>query len=715
MIPPHTELEPVDHGRRRFLKTGAAVGGGLLVGFHLPLTGRTGEVQAANGEFAPNAWIRIGTDDLVTLRVASSEMGQGVYTAIPMLLAEELECDFTRIQVEMAPADKAYVNPITGQQLTGGSTAIRGFYMPLREAGAAARDLLVRAAAKTWNVKAEECRVENGVIIHAASDRRVRYGQVATGAARLKPGAVFLREPGEFRLLGKSMARLDTPRKVNGAAVFGTDVKLPGLLTAVVARCPVFGGKLKSFDDSKARTVKGVHAVIPIPSGVAVVADSFWAAKQGREALRVHWDEGTHARTGSAEINARQRQAIARKPAIGRHVGDINKTLAGAVRTLRAEYEVPYLAHACMEPMNCTARLTRTGCEIWVPTQNQTRAQSVAARVAGLSPEQVNVHTTFLGGGFGRRGEQDFLAEAVELAVRTRAPIKLMWTREDDMHHDFYRPATFNQLTAGLDAEGDLAGWRHDIVGPSIMARVYPDAIKKGLDNTSVEGAANLPYAIPNLYVAYVMENGPVPVGFWRSVGSSQNAFVTECFLDEVAAAAGKDPYILRRRLLALKPRHLGVLELAAQRASWGAALPAGRARGIAVAESFGSFVAQVAEVSIERGAVRVHRVVCAVDCGVVINPDTVVAQMESGIVYGLTAALKGEITVRNGRIEQGNFNDYPLLRIDEMPEVEVHIVKSVEAPGGVGEPGTPPIAPAVANAVFALTGRPVRKLPIRL
>lgn len=708
--------EAVNQERRGFLKAGAVAGGGLLIGFHLPLANRASGVEAATKEFAPNAWIRIDADDTVMLRVASSEMGQGVYTAIPMLLAEELECDWARIKVEMAPADKAYTNPLIGQQLTGGSTAVRAYWTPLRQAGAAARELLIRAAAQNWKVKEDECRAENGVVIHKTSKRKASYGELAARAATLPvPKAVFLKEPGEFKLIGKSTPRLDTPRKVNGGAVFGMDVKLPGLLTAVVARCPVFGGKPKKFDATQAKGVPGVSQVLSIHSGIAVVADNFWAAKLGRDALVVEWDEGANAKLDSAAIRKQLEQSLKKKGVTARNEGDAAKALKAATKRIEAVYEAPYLAHACMEPMNCTALVKKDGCEIWVPTQNQTGTQFVASQITGLPPEKVKVNTTFLGGGFGRRSEQDFVAEAVQLAMATGVPVKVVWTREDDMHHDYYRPATLNRLSAALDKQGMPVAWRHEIAGASIFARVFPNSIKNGLDGTSVEGAANLPYAIPNLHVTWAMENGAVPVGFWRSVGSSQNAYITECFLDELAAAAGKDPYEYRRALLAKHPRHLGVLELAAQKAGWGTPLPAARTRGIAVAEAFGSYCAQVAEVAVERGQVRVLRVVCAIDCGMVVNPDTVVAQMESGIVYGLTAALKGEITIKNGRVEQSNFSDYPLLRLDEMPEIEVHIVKSAENPGGVGEPGTPPIAPAVANAVFAATGKPVRRLPIRV
>jgi isoquinoline 1-oxidoreductase beta subunit len=711
-----TVPECINERRRQFLKIGAVAGGGLLIGFHLPLASRAGEAEAAASGFAPNAWIRIDADDTVTLRVASSEMGQGVYTAIPMLLAEELECDWTRIKVEMAPADKAYTNPLIGQQLTGGSTAVRAFWTPLRQAGATGRDLLMRAAAQTWKVKEDECRAENGVVVHKTSQRKARYGDLAALAATLPvPSEVFLKEPAEFKLLGKFTPRLDTPRKINGSAVFGLDVKLPGLLTAVVARCPVFGGQLKKFDATKAKSIAGVRQVLAIQSGVAVVADNFWAAKQGRDALVLEWDDGPSAKQSSIGIRKQLEDALKKKTVSARHEGDTAKAFKAAAKRIEAVYEVPYLAHACMEPMNCTALVKPDSCELWVPTQGQTGAQLVASKITGLPPEKVKVNTTFLGGGFGRRSEQDFVAEAVQLAKATGAPVKLVWTREDDMQHDYYRPATLNRLSAALDKHGLPIAWQHDIAGASIFARVFPNSIKDGIDRTSVEGAANLPYAFPNLQVTWSMENGTVPVGFWRSVGSSQNAYVTECFLDELAAAARKDPYEFRRALLAKHPRHLGVLDLAASKAGWGKPLPNGRRRGIAVAEAFGSYCAQVAEVSVERGQVRVQRVVCAIDCGMVVNPDTIVAQMESGIVYGLTAALKGEITIQDGRVEQSNFHDYPLLRLDEMPEIEVHIVKSSEHPGGVGEPGTPPIAPAVANAVFAATGKPVRKLPIRI
>lgn len=707
--------ERIDHGRRAFLKVSAVAGGGLVIGFHLPVWQRAVAAAQRSAVLTPNAWIRVGTDDSVTLQVASSEMGQGVMTAIPMLLAEELECDWSKVRVQSAPAHPDYKNPLFGRQATGGSTAVRGYWTPLREAGAAGRELLVTAAALTWGVKADTCRAENGVVVHKDSGRRLRYGELVTKAATLPaPGAVALKEPSAFRLIGKSTPRTDTPAKVNGSARFGQDVKVRGMLTATVVRCPVFGGKLRRFDAAAAKAIRGVHQVLAITNGVAVVADDFWTAKRGRDALTIEWDEGEGATISSADITRQFAELEKRGGVPARKEGDVAQALVQAAKRIEAVYEVPYLAHACMEPMNCTAHVRQNGCDVWVSTQAQTDTQATAARIAGLKPEQVRVHTTFLGGGFGRRSEMDFVVDAVELSKAAGAPVKVIWTREDDIQHDFYRPATYNRLVGGIDRDGKLVAWRHQIVGQSILARRFPDP-NRTVDRTSIEGAANIPYAIPNLHVSYAMADNLVPVGFWRSVGSTQNAFITECFLDELAAAAGRDPYEWRRGMLGAHPRHRGVLELAATKAGWGKPLPSGRHRGIAVAESFKSFVAQVAEVSVEPGKVRVHRVVCAVDCGMVVNPDTIMAQMESGIVYGLTAALKGEITIKNGRVEQSNFHDYPLLRIDEMPEVDVHIMPSREAPGGVGEPGTPPIAPAVANAVFAATGRPVRRLPIRV
>ncbi|HKJ76824.1 MAG TPA: xanthine dehydrogenase family protein molybdopterin-binding subunit [Gammaproteobacteria bacterium] len=701
--------------RRGFLKASATAGGAFLLGFHLPVLARGMDQEAVEAAFSPNAWVRIEPDGDVTVLVGSSEMGQGVMTAIPMLLAEELDADWQRVRAEFAPADAAYTNPIIGQQLTGGSTAVRGFWRPVREAGAAAREMLVAAAAGRWGVDVAACTVESGVVRHDASGRSAGFGELAAAAAEQPvPDSVFLKDPDQFTLLGRPAERLDVPQKVTGEALFGQDVQVPGAWVASIEHPPVFGGKVKRWDGSKSRQINGVNEILEVESGVSVLADGFWKATKGREALEVEWDLGPNAGVGSEDIRGRFRRAVGGGTTV-RKEGQGAAGGRSASKTLEADYEVPFLAHACMEPMNCTADVRADGCDVWVPTQAQTRTQQTAMAVTGLPKEKVRVHTTFLGGGFGRRSEQDFVREAVDLSQRVGRPIKLMWTREDDIRHDYYRPATYNRFAGAVDDDGMPVLWSHGIAGPSIMSRVSPSAVKNGVDNTSVEGAANLPYSIPDLEVRYALVDTPVPVGFWRSVGSSQNAFVTECFLDELAALGGRDPFQVRRALLADRPRHKRVLERAAEAIGWDNGPPKGRHRGIAVAKSFGSYAAQAAEVSVEAGEVRVHRVTCAIDCGRVVNPDTIRAQMESGIVYGLTAALKGAITLKDGRVEQSNFHDYRLLALDEMPEVEVDIIDSEADPGGVGEPGTPPIAPAVANAVFAATGKPVRRLPIRL
>lgn len=710
--------ETIDQGRRTFIKATAAVGGGLLIGFYLPGASRLAEAdEVLPAAFQPNAWIHIDKDGRVTIVVDKSEMGQGVMTALPMLVAEELEVDLAGVHTEFAPAGAAYVNPLIGTQLTGGSASVRSSWDRLRKAGATAREMLVAAAAKTWGVKEADCRAEHGTVIHPATGRKLAYGALADKAAALPvPQEVLLKDPKDFEIIGKPAPRLDSPLKVDGRAGFGLDMKLPGMLTAVVLRCPVFGGKLASFDTGLAMAVPGVRQILPIDAGVAVVATNFWAARKAAAALTVRWDEGPLATLSSGEISKTYARLAQSPGAVAKNRGDAANALKGAARRIEAVYEVPYLAHATMEPMNCTAHVRPDGCDVWVPTQAQGPAQQTAARVAGVPPDTVRIHTTFLGGGFGRRAEQDFVAEAVQISKATGSPVKVVWTREDDTRHDFYRPATYHVLHAGLGKDGMPLAWTHRIVGPSILSRVSPNRIKDDIDFTSVEGAANLPYGVPNLHVDYIMHESGVPVGFWRSVGSSQNTFVTESFVDELAHAGKHDPFKFRRRLLADSPRHKGVLELAAAKAGWGSPLPKGIARGIAVAEAFGSYVAEVAEVSVTPdGQVKVHRVVCAADCGMVVNPDTVKAQMESGIVYGLTAALKGAITIKNGRVEQGNFTDYPLLRMDEMPRVEVYIMPSHEALGGVGELGVPTIAPAVVNAVFAATGKRVRRLPIRL
>ncbi len=711
-----TAPAPTNVSRRDFLRVGAvaAAGSGLVLGVSLPR--RTDRGATPPDTFAPNAFIRVGTDGAVTVMVGYSEMGQGIMTAIPMLIAEELELDWTTVHFEGAHADRAYANPMFGQQGTGGSTTIRASFTPMRQAGAAAREMLIGAAAAAWGVDRAGCRAENGAVLHAATSRRMTYGELATAAASQPvPQNVTLKDASAWRVIGRRVKRLDTPLKVTGRAEFGIDVKVPGMLVAVVARCPVFGGTVASFNATRARAVPGVRHVAQVTNGVAVIADGYWAAKKGRDALSVTWDEGPNANVSSASITQLYTE-LARAPGVmARHEGDAAAVLAAASRKIEAVYEIPYLAHATMEPMNCTAHVRSDGCDIWAPTQFQTASQGKAAELTGLRPETIKVHTTMLGGGFGRRAELDFIIDAVEASKAAGVPVKVIYSREDDIQHDMYRPATYNVLAGTLGPDGYPSAWTHRVVGPSIMARMFPQFIRNGIDNSSVEGAADLPYAIPNIHVDWVHRESGVPVGFWRSVGNSQNAFIKESFLDELAAAGGKDPYELRRRLLAGQPRLLGVLELAATRAGWGTSLPAGHARGIAVHESFGSYVAEVAEVSVTGGVPTVHRVVCAVDCGPVVNPDTVEAQMESAIVYGLSAALRGEITIDRGRVTQSNFHDYEPLRLSEMPRVEVHIVPSTAAQGGVGEPGTPPIAPAVCNAIFAATGQRVRRLPIRL
>ena len=704
---------PTQVTRRAFLETAGAAGAGLVISFYLPSGLRFRSPTA--GPFAPNAWLRIGEDESVLVIVDRSEMGQGVTTALPMLLAEELEADWSRIRIEFAPADKAYTNPMFGMQGTGGSTSVRAAYTPLRKAGAAARELLVAAAAQTWGVEKAECRAERGAVVHARSKRRLTYGKLVTKAATLgAPPDVPLKDPKDWKILGTRVRRLDTPPKVDGSAQFGIDVKVPGMLVAVVARSPVFGGKAKSFDAAKAKAVPGVRQVVQISSGVAVVADGYWPAKKGRDALAITWDEGPTASVSSATIAQLFGQRAEQAGAVARHGGDPDGTLGSAPAKVDAVYDLPFLAHATMEPMNCTAHVRADGVDIWAPTQFQTGAQGFGAKIGGVTPDKVKVHTTYLGGGFGRRFELDFIQEALETSKAVGAPVKVIWSREDDIRNAQYRPANHHRMRAGLDANGQPVAWTHRIVAPSIMARVFPDTVKNGLDEEAVEGGVGMPYAIPNVHVDYLLTDTGIPVGFWRSVNNSYNAFAVESFIDEVAHAAKKDPYEYRRDLLGKAPRHLGALNLAASKAGWGTAPPAGRARGIAVYKSFESYVAEVAEVSVATdGAVKVHRVVCAVDCGPVVNPSIVEAQMESAIVYGLTAALYGEIAIEGGRVKQSNFHDYRMVRLAEMPKVEVYIVPSTDAQGGVGEPGTPPIAPAVANAIFAATGKRIRKLPI--
>ncbi|OFV94153.1 MAG: twin-arginine translocation pathway signal protein [Acidobacteria bacterium RIFCSPLOWO2_02_FULL_64_15] len=708
--------------RRTFLKVSTAGGGALILGAYLPaLVDSVDAAQraAAGGVFEPNIWVRIGADEGVTVMLTQLEMGQGVMTAMPMLVAEELDVEWSKVRTEWVGADRRYGNPgLGGTQITAGSSSVRGYWKPLREAGAAARAMLVTAAAQTWGVAASSCSTSNGEVIHAATNRRLRYGALVDKAATLPvPPQVLLKATTDFKLLGKATARFDIPEKVDGSAVFGIDVTRPGLLVARVVRCPVFGGKVASFNAEKAKAVAGVRAVVPVSAGVAVVADNYWAATRGVQALTVTWNEGPLARLSSAAIS-RQMASLADRPgAVARNDGDVGAMLTSGARTIERVFEVPFLAHACMEPMNCTADVRADGCDVWVPTQSQTASQQAAMAASGLPETAVKIHTTYLGGGFGRRGEADYVTDAVEASKAVGKPVKVVWTREDDIQHDFYRPATYVRMWGAVDPSGAIVAWQQRIVQQSLLKRINPSGLEgsRGIDFISVDGAATLPYAIPNLRVEYTEFDPGIPYGFWRSVGNSVNGYVTEAFFDELAAAAGKDPFELRRQLLSKAPRHKVVLEKAAAMAGWGTPLPPGRFRGIAVHEAFGSIVGTVNEISVAAdGTVRVHKVACAVDCGWTINPDTIVAQMEGGIVYGLTAALKGEVTIQNGRVTQRNFNDYPMLRQNEMPAIDVAIVPSGEAPGGIGEPSTAVIAGSLVNAIFAATGKRIYRLPIR-
>jgi isoquinoline 1-oxidoreductase subunit beta len=703
--------------RRALLKGGLAIGTGLVIGFRLPWRdGVLGEAQTP-GVFAPNQWLRIDRDGVVTIINSVPEMGQGSMTTMPMIVADELDAEWGKVRVEQAPANPSlYANPVTGAQSYGGSRGVRDHLQMWRKAGAAARQMLREAAAKEWGVPVSEVETEPGVVIHRPSGRRLLYGQLVDRAqAEPVPQNPPLKSKDQFRYIGKERSRIDVPPKVNGQAVYGIDVKVPGMLIASIERSPVVAGsKVKRVDATAAKAVPGVKQVVEVTNGVAVVADTFWAALQGRKALTIEWDEGPVAAVSSPMIS-REYEAAAKQPGqVARNDGNAEQVLGAGGKIVEATYQVPFLEHACMEPMNATAHVTKEECIVWAPTQNPGGTQATAAKLTGFPPERVTVHTTLLGGGFGRRGELDFIVDAVEVAKATGVPVKVMWTREDDLTHGFYRPATYNVFRAALDPQGMPTAWFTRVVGPGIL-------IQKGrapagsIDGAAMEGVRNHPYDVANVRVEWVNKDFGVPLGFWRSVGPSQNGFIVESFVDELAHAAGKDPYEYRRELLGKAPRHKAVLELAATKANWGSPLPPGRGRGIAVCFSYGSYSAHVAEVSVsDDGTVHVHKVVCAIDCGIAVNPDQVKAQMEGGLIYGLTAALFGEITVDKGRVQQTNFHTYPMLRIAQTPLTEVHILESGEAPGGLGEPGVPTVAPAVCNAIFAATGKRIRRLPIR-
>jgi isoquinoline 1-oxidoreductase beta subunit len=707
---------PDSVSRRRFLKASAAAGGGLLLSLALPLARGEANAPVARS-FEPNAFIRIGRDGKIVLIMPYVEMGQGTYTAIPMLIAEELEVDLSQVHLEHAPPnEKLYANPLLGVQATGNSNAVRGSWQPLREAGATARTMLIAAAAKRWNVDPASCHARSGVVYHDATRRSAKYGALSAEAARMPvPEKVALKPQSEFRLIGTPAKRLDTPAKVNGTAVFGIDARPPGVKIATLAQSPVFGGRLKTLDDSAAKKVKGVRQIVRLDDAVAVIADHMWAAKQGLAALKIEWDNGPHAKLTTDDI-ARELEAATRNPgAVAQNIGDADKVIASAPTKVEATYEVPFLAHATMEPMNCTVHVRKDACEVWVGTQTLARAQAAAAKTAGMPLEKVIVHNHLIGGGFGRRLEVDGVSRAVEIARQVDGPVKVIWTREEDIQHDMYRPYWFDRLSAGLDANGMPVAWSHRFAGSSIIARWLPPGFNNGLDDDTVEGAIDLVYNLPNLHVEYVRVEPPgIPTAFWRSVGPSHNVFVTESFIDELAAAAKKDPVEYRRALLDKSPRAKAVLELAAEKSGWGKPLPDRVGRGVSVQFVFATYMAQVAEVEVAKdGAVHVRRVVCVVDCGTVVNPDTVQAQIQSAVMFGVTAALYGAITLKDGRVEQSNFHDYQILRMNEAPAVEVHIVRSAEPPGGMGEAGTSCVVPAVTNAVFSATGKRLRKLPI--
>ncbi len=702
--------------RRGFIQAGAAAGGGLMLSLRLPLA--RGEAEAADADrFAPNAFIRIDRDGRIVLIMPYVEMGQGTYTAIPMLIAEELEVDLNQVHLEHAPPnEKLYVNPLLGVQATGNSNAIRGAWQPLRQAGATARTMLVAAAAKRWNVDPASCGAQSGAVLHVTTGRSFTYGELAGDAGRMPvPENVALKRHQDFRLIGTRAKRLDTPAKVNGTAVYGIDARPPGVKIATLAQSPVFGGRVKSVDDRAAKAVKGVRQIVRLDDAVAVVADHMGAAKKGLAALVIAWDDGPHAKLDTAAIASELEEATLKPGAVAQNIGDVGAAMARAITRVEANYEVPFLAHATMEPMNCTVHVRNDGCEVWVGHQALARAQAAAAKVAGLPLDKVVVHNHLIGGGFGRRLESDGVSRAVEIAKQVDGPVKVVWTREEDIQHDMYRPYWFDRLSAGLDGKGRPIAWSNRFAGSSVIARWLPPGFKDGLDPDSTDGAIDLVYDFPNMHVEYVrVEPLGIPTGFWRSVGPSHNVFVTESFMDELAAAAKQDAVAYRRALLTKSPRAKTVIDLAAEGAGWGQPLPERVGRGVSLQNAFATYMAHVAEVEVAKnGAVRVRRVVCAVDCGTVVNPDTVRAQVQSGIIFGITAALYSEITLKNGRVQQANFDTYQMLRMNEAPAIDVHIVQNSEPTGGMGECGTSAIVPAVANAIFAATGKRLRKMPV--
>jgi len=707
-----------DHVSRRALLSGG-LAGGFLLAFHLPLRAAVNEPNqppdATDGKFAPNAFIRIDADGATTLVMPQVEMGQGIYTAISMILAEELDADWSKVKLLHAPAnEKLYGNPVFVIQATGGSTSVRAFWKPLREAGASARAMLVQAAAAQWQVDPASCATSKGVVTHQESGRTLSYGELAPAAGgQTPPKTVPLKDARDFVYIGQPLKRLDTPDKVNGKAVYGIDAMLPDMKFATLAQCPVFGGKVGKVDDSAAKKVAGVRKIVVLDDLVAVVGDHMWAAKKGLEALKIEWNEGPNARLSSNDIWQDLRAASEKDGVVAKSSGDIAKGLSSGER-FEASFELPFLAHATMEPLSATVHCKTDSCEVWTGTQIMARVQSEAATAAGLPVEKVTVNQHLLGGGFGRKLEPDMVVAAVRIARQVDGPVKVIWTREEDIQHDIYRPVYRDTIAASLSG-GKIVGWKYKIAGAAILARWLPPAFEKGIDIDAIDSAVDVPYDIPNFQVEYVRAEPPaVPTGFWRGVGPNNNVFAVECFLDELARKAGKDPIEFRRGMLANQPRFLSVLNLAAEKANWGQPLPARVGRGVCLQPSFGSFIATVIEAEVdEQGEIKLRRVTSVVDTGIAVNPDTIAAQVEGGLIFGLTAALYGEITIDKGRVQQSNFNDYRMLRIDQTPKIQVHVVKSGEMPGGIGETGTTAGPPALRNAIYAATGVALRRLPI--
>ncbi len=695
--------------RRDFLKASALASGGLMLGITLTGCAKPAALGGAGGQ--PVAWLRIGGDDRITVLVDRSEMGQGVYTAMTQLLAEELGIDPIRVAVEAAPVGAVYVNALLGAQITGGSTSVRDAWDKLRLAGAQARTMLVQAAAAHWGVEGSTLKVQDGAVLRG--NERLTFGQLAEAAAKLPvPKDVALKDPKDFRTVGKPQKRLDAPAKVDGSAVYGIDVKLPGMLHAALRQTPTLGGSVAGLDATAAEAMPGVRRVMTVTNGVAVIADHYWQAKQALDAVKITWTPGPNATLDTVSMRSKLRAAAARPGKSVRNEGDVAAGFKGAAKTLRAVYELPLLAHATLEPQNCTADVRADGADIHVNTQTQTIAQATVAQVTGLKPEQVRIHTTLLGGGFGRRLEVDYIPAAVEASKAIGKPVKLIWSREEDTTHDAYRPPAYDEVAGGLDADGKLVAWQLHITSPSITARMFPAVVENAVDPFAIEAASNYPYDVPNIAVDYNREEIGIDVGYWRSVSHALNCFVAESFMDELAHAAGKDPYAFRAGLLSKQPRYQRVLDAAAEKAGWGKA-PAGHFQGIALMEGYGSYLAQVVEVSVKGGAPKIHRITCVVDCGRMVNPNIVDQQVEGSILFGLTAALWGEVTLKGGQVQERNFDRYRLLRLPESPRIEVVLLESTEAPGGMGEPATALIAPALTNAIFAATGKRLRSLPI--